>query len=479
MPEAACTTAKKRGPKTPAGKARSAMNARKHGLRARAFGLLPEDDPAEWTRHVQDLEAGYGPVDAVETKLVDAIAVAMWRELRADRFEAEVLTDIAPRCAGRSHGSDLQVPDHAAALATALRCQGSAAMATRRAMRAFLEHRKARQAGLLLPARTREPEPQECTNDLPAVLGRTLPAAPPPAVAPTPAEPDPDAWLAEVPVVEADPSDEALRRAQLGMVAHEGLRAQAATGTLQQIEQLVVAGDPAAYEEWFAGQPKPDFPPMPGLPDSIRADIEQVTKHNPPWLRGEYLSYYRPPVPAPLFAAAAANDPEPVGAATASVAPADTIPALRARIARLLDRSAPRLARELDLAEAICAVRWPKWPEYRGPVDLALLRRALAGIAIDARTLHWLGGREIVAECRGGDQAGSRAVDGDGAGPSAAARLSGGRPAGTGRIPRPPHGSRRRGRARPGPRPVSPAPGPGPRPVQWRRQRPRSRRSRA
>ena len=377
------------------------MNALKHGLRARAFGLLPEDDPAEWTRHVQDLEEGYGPMDATEQKLVDAIAVAMWRELRADRFEAEVLTDIKPRHAGRSHGSDLQVPDHAAALATALRYQGSAAMATRRAMRAFLEHRKASRPGCCCRRARANPSRRNARTICPQSSAAPCRPRPPPAVAPTPAEPDPDAWLAEVPLVEADPSDEALRRALLGMVAHEGLRAQAATGTLQQIEQLVVAGDPAAYEEWFARQPKPDFAPM-ALPDSIKADIEAVTRHNPPWLRGEYLSYYRPPVPARLFAAAAANDPEPVGAATASVAPADTIPALRARIARLLDRSAPRLARELDLAEAICAVRWPKWPAYRGPIDLALLRRALAGTAIDARTLHWLGGREIVAECLGG-----------------------------------------------------------------------------
>ena len=73
------------------------MNALKHGLRARDFALLPEDDPHEWRQHVLDLEQGYGPVDATEQKLVDAIAVAMWRELRADRFEAEVLTDIPPR----------------------------------------------------------------------------------------------------------------------------------------------------------------------------------------------------------------------------------------------------------------------------------------------------------------------------------------------------------------------------------------------
>ena len=134
------------------------MNALKHGLRARDFVLLPEEDPQEWRQHVLDLEQGYGPVDATEKKLVDAIAVAMWKEIRADRFEAEVLTDIPPRSTDRSHGCDLQVPDHAAALTTAIRYQGSAGMAARRAVRAFLEHRKAKQTGLLLPACTREPD---------------------------------------------------------------------------------------------------------------------------------------------------------------------------------------------------------------------------------------------------------------------------------------------------------------------------------
>src|SRR4051794_32604541 len=78
----------KRGPRTPEGKARSAMNALRHGLRARAFALLPGEDPAEWAEHLRDLRCGYRPVDAAEEKLVTALAVAMWKEVRADRQEA-------------------------------------------------------------------------------------------------------------------------------------------------------------------------------------------------------------------------------------------------------------------------------------------------------------------------------------------------------------------------------------------------------
>src|SRR3954468_9852389 len=87
---------KKRGPNTPEGKARSSMNARRHGMRARTFGILPGEDQAEWAEHLADLQAGYGPVDDTERKLVEAIAAAMWNEIRADRMLTEVLAAIPP-----------------------------------------------------------------------------------------------------------------------------------------------------------------------------------------------------------------------------------------------------------------------------------------------------------------------------------------------------------------------------------------------
>src|SRR3954466_1545304 len=126
FPDSAMTTAAastlapiKRGPRTPEGKARSSMNARRHGLRARTFGLLPGEEQAEWAEHLADLQAGYGPVDDTELKLVEAIAAAIWNEIRADRTLAEGMAAIPPLGPGRPHGGDLQEPRHALSLNTA------------------------------------------------------------------------------------------------------------------------------------------------------------------------------------------------------------------------------------------------------------------------------------------------------------------------------------------------------------------------
>ena len=162
------------------------MNALKHGLRARAFGILPEEDKAEWAEHVRDLRAGYGPVDAAEEKLVTAIAVAMWNEIRADRTLVETMAEIPPCRPGRSHGTNMQQPENVRSLDTALRYLTAAGMATQRAQRAFFQHRKAKRDGLLVPAPPELAEPpanQNYTNE-------NTPEPDRPLALPAPAEPD-------------------------------------------------------------------------------------------------------------------------------------------------------------------------------------------------------------------------------------------------------------------------------------------------
>ncbi|MGD9510683.1 MAG: hypothetical protein AB7I59_25125 [Geminicoccaceae bacterium] len=247
---------RKRGPATPEGKARSSMNALRHGLRARGFVLLPEEDPAEWGEHLADLRHDLAPADATEDKLVSALAAAMWNEIRADRTEAGVLT--AMPLAGR-HGRDLKDARNRLSLGTAIRYASAAGMATQRAHRAFLAHRKAKKQGLI---RSVAATAANYTNDF----------APAPAPEPAPAN-----------------------------------RTN-------------------------------DFPPARRLPE-----------------------------------------PDPLAA-------------LRARIQRLLAGTEPPDPDTRDLAAAILAVRLPGAPTYAGPIDLALLDRALEPLRFDAAALTRLAG---------------------------------------------------------------------------------------
>ena len=174
---------------------------------------------------------------------------------------------------------------------------------------------------------------------------------------------------------------------------------------LKGIEQFVVSDDPVAYEEWFAKQPKVPFGHV-DVPESYKADIERVTRHNPPWARGEYLGYYRPPVPAHLFAAdrAAAG-----GAAARSGAGRPGGPG-RAVAGRACGPGSPGCSTGRSRG---CRRSWT-WPRRSVPSAGRTGRPiaaastcsgcagALQGTVIDARTLHWLGGKEIERECRAG-----------------------------------------------------------------------------
>src|SRR3954452_14005077 len=71
-----------RGPATPEGKARSAVNATRHGLRAASRSDLPPDDEAELAICRDALTARLAPVDAVAEHWVAEIAFALWQQQR-------------------------------------------------------------------------------------------------------------------------------------------------------------------------------------------------------------------------------------------------------------------------------------------------------------------------------------------------------------------------------------------------------------
>jgi hypothetical protein len=85
--------ARSRGPKTREGKARSARNALKHGMRAAKYVVLPEEDAAEFAGLEAALIEELAPVGALQTLLARRVAVAAWRLARADRLEVEVFAE--------------------------------------------------------------------------------------------------------------------------------------------------------------------------------------------------------------------------------------------------------------------------------------------------------------------------------------------------------------------------------------------------
>jgi hypothetical protein len=79
------------GPVTIEGKARSAANANRHGLRAGPFRLLADEDPVAFNALLQALLARHKPADAVERHWVEGLAIALWRQRRADQLEGRIL----------------------------------------------------------------------------------------------------------------------------------------------------------------------------------------------------------------------------------------------------------------------------------------------------------------------------------------------------------------------------------------------------
>jgi hypothetical protein len=75
------------GPKTAEGKAASSMNALRHGLRARTV-VLPDENREEFDQIHAGLQNQYQPQNPSEQYLVDQAAIAQWKLVRAEVFEA-------------------------------------------------------------------------------------------------------------------------------------------------------------------------------------------------------------------------------------------------------------------------------------------------------------------------------------------------------------------------------------------------------
>jgi hypothetical protein len=82
---------KSSGPRSSEGRAVSAMNGRKHGLRAESAALLPSESREHWNQLVLELRNDLQPEGEVEELLVERVACATWKLRRAAAFETGAL----------------------------------------------------------------------------------------------------------------------------------------------------------------------------------------------------------------------------------------------------------------------------------------------------------------------------------------------------------------------------------------------------
>lgn len=87
---------KSTGPRTDEGKARSAQNARKHGLFV-ADSVLLQEDQQEFADLLAAFHSEYGPLTPVENHLVNQLALAVLKQNRYTRMETGTLWDSQPR----------------------------------------------------------------------------------------------------------------------------------------------------------------------------------------------------------------------------------------------------------------------------------------------------------------------------------------------------------------------------------------------
>jgi hypothetical protein len=151
--------ARSQGPVTPEGKARSSQNATRHGLCATRFALLPDENPEEYDAFRAELFGSLRPRDPAERHEAERVVQAFWREIRADRLEALVLTDLfaAYEIADKEEAKAAQAAANRA-MNTLLRYRGRIARDREKALAAFHELRRR-------PLRPSGPEPVRGTNE--------------------------------------------------------------------------------------------------------------------------------------------------------------------------------------------------------------------------------------------------------------------------------------------------------------------------
>jgi hypothetical protein len=92
------------GPTSPEGKAKSRMNATKHGMRAR-LPVLAGEDPEIFRQQMEGILEALAPRNALEVALAEQAALSLWKIERAERVEAT-------RAAASLRAAEAQVEVH-------------------------------------------------------------------------------------------------------------------------------------------------------------------------------------------------------------------------------------------------------------------------------------------------------------------------------------------------------------------------------
>ncbi len=147
------------GSVTESGRARSAINATRHGRTGRTFFLLADEDPAEFAAHEASWLAIWRPRRAGLGRVRHPRPLA---EIRADRLEAQILSDLFDADGIEDEALRLAVKAAAMkALSTLLRYR---AQITRENAAAMRDLDSLRQRRLDLPQPPRQSEPETTLN---------------------------------------------------------------------------------------------------------------------------------------------------------------------------------------------------------------------------------------------------------------------------------------------------------------------------
>jgi hypothetical protein len=95
------------GPKTLSGKARSSMNACRHGLTARTV-IIGKEDPVEFDALRHALEEEFEPHSMMERELVERLAGIVWRLRRMPQFEAALIEARCDQVRCGAYSADMQ-----------------------------------------------------------------------------------------------------------------------------------------------------------------------------------------------------------------------------------------------------------------------------------------------------------------------------------------------------------------------------------